>query len=357
MRKNLAHLSSWEPPKNRECSLRLDLNENLYAPPDAVLSALKRALRKNILNMYPEYESARKSIAKYAKVPVQKVLITNGSEEAIQLVIRGLFSQGDSVLIPSPTFHLFYHVLGLEGIRILPLFYSYKQQTRAWEFPLDQTLQKLKEVQGVVLVNPNNPLGVPIPQSALIKILQACRDRKLYVIIDEAYYEFYGLSAKNFLATHKNLFIIRTFSKYFGFSGIRLGYILGHENFLTQLRKIQAPWSVNGFSTFAVIEALKHIREFRRTKEASDKAKNDLYSFFVKQKIEVWPTETNFLVIKNKNSQRIKKELSKRNILVGDLSQYPLAKYYLRNALRITIPTGKDLLRFQKAFTETIKSL
>lgn len=357
MRKNLKHISRWEPPKNREGCLRLDLNENLYAPPESVFGILKHTLRKSVLNMYPEYETVRQSIATYARVPSRKVLITNGSEEAIQLVIRGLFNQGEAVLVPSPTFHLFYHVLELEGVRILPLFYSYKQQTKTWEFPFDQIFQQLKEVRGIILVNPNNPLGISIAQPMVIKILRACRRRKVYVIIDEAYYEFYGLSAKKFLSTYKNLFIIRTFSKYFGFSGLRLGYILGHESFLTQLRKMQAPWSINAFSSFAAVEALKHTKEFERVRRTLETAKDDLYSFFVKHKIEVWPTKTNFLVIKSKHSERIKNELRKRNILVGNLLHHPFAKHYLRDALRISIPVGKDLLRFQKAFTEAIKPL
>lgn len=357
MRKNLTHISLWEPPKNREGCLRLDLNENLYAPPDSVFDILKNTLRKSIFNTYPEYESVQQSIATYARIPAQKVLVTNGSEEAIQLVIRGLFNRGEAVLVPSPTFHLFYRVLELEGVRILPLFYSYKQRTKTWELPFDQLLQKLKEVQGIILVNPNNPLGISIPQPMVIKILRACRKRKVYVIIDEAYYEFYGRSAKKFLSTNKNLFIIRTFSKYFGFSGLRLGYVLGHEHFLAQLRKMQAPWSVNACSSFAAVQALKYTKEFERVRRTLETAKDDLYSFFVKHNVEVWPTRTNFLVIKSKHCKRIKNELRKRNILVGDLSRHPFAQHHLRDALRISIPVGKDLVRFQKAFREAIKPL
>lgn len=352
---HIQNLSFWKPPKGRGKMLRLDLNENIYAPSDKVI-ALVQKFGREVLNTYPEYDGLLQKISEYAGISSKNIFLSDGSEHGIETVIRALCQRNKPVAVPSPVFFGFYQVMNIEEVPILPIHFSY-EKGKGWSFPYEETKKVLKESQALVLVNPNNPLGVLIPEDIMISLLKECGGLGIPVVIDEAYFEFCGKTLKDLVLQYPNLIIIRTFSKYFGLSGLRLGYVLADESHIQSFMKIRTPWAVNNFAVHAGAVVLDHKDEFKGICANIKDSRKDLYEFFLSSGIETWESFTNFVVIKTSFFGQIKQILEENGILVSDLSRYPHSKGNLSDALRITVPIGKDLSYFKEIFTKILKKM
>lgn len=340
---NLKQITVWKPPENRSGYLRLDLNENIYAPPNKIIKKLRKFSR-NVLTSYPEYQNLVQLLSKYTKIPSKKIFISNGADQAIDVILRALFDKNDKVVIPSPVFSIYYHCLKLCSAKIVPTYY------KAMQFPFQETMAQLKGAKGLVLINPCNPIGTTIPRKQVLELIKECKKKNIYIIVDEAYYEFYGETVANLLSKYKNLIVIRTFSKYFGMPGLRLGYALADESLVQKFLKVRGPWDINSFAVYAAEMCLNNLKPFEKIKNKINKAKKELCDFFIKKNIQTWATGTNFLVIKVKDSKQLKNKLRKNNILVKDLSSHVFSQGLLKNALRVSIPIGKDLKHFKNQF-------
>ncbi len=353
MKKTLSQVNPWQPEQDRAHALRLDLNENIYAPTKKTIQAL-RAFSDLTINAYPHYDHFIEALADYTKMPEQSLLPTNGASQAMMVVIHALFEKGNKVVIPSPVFYPYYHFLKLEGAKIAPTYYHYNQSQEKWLFPLEETIQALNGAKGLILVNPNNPIGVAIPNAVIKTLLNEAAKRNIYVIIDEAYIEFGGTSARNYIRNHPNLMIIRTFSKFFGLTGLRLGYILAQASMIKELSKVKGPWDVNRFATFAGVSVLKQKEEFLGIKKLIEQSRQELYLFFKQHQIDTWQSDTNFLTIRLPHATSIFDRLVKQKIFVFNLSGYPYSQNLFEQALRVTVPINKDLALFQKKFKQSI---
>jgi len=211
-------MAPYSPPTaGREGKLRLDFNENTVGCSPRVIEFLRDRLSAGGLAVYPEYGEAKRALAGFFQVPQEQLLLTNGTDEAIQVFINTYVNAGDEVVLLRPAYAMYRFYASVAGAAIREVGY----RLPLMDFPLDELLDAITPAtRAVVIANPNNPTGTAVPLHGIERILK--RARRAVVLIDEAYYEFCGITALPLIEPAPNLFVSRTFSKVFGMAAMRL---------------------------------------------------------------------------------------------------------------------------------------
>ena len=330
----------WRPPVDRKSFIRLDLNEGNGFINRNILNQFKK-IDPFVISSYPEYETLNHALAKYCAVEEKNICITSGSDHAIQMLVNLFFCEGDHVVIPSPTFFVYFSTLKLMGVT--PQVILYKKNEKQFVFPFEETLRSITpKTKGLLLCNPSNPLGSSIPKDQLLKLVRKCNQYKIPIIIDEAYAEFCSSSAVNLISKYSNVIIIRTFSKAFGLAGLRLGYVVADSSVIKQLTKLRLPWAVNHFAIHVGNIVLNNLSYFNNEVTRAIKRKAELAKLITKKGLSCINTGTNFLVVEVDKHEEFVNHLRKNDILVNDVSHYPHSGDLLENCIRMCIPAKKD---------------
>jgi histidinol-phosphate aminotransferase len=240
-------MAPYSPPTGgRAEKLRLDFNENTVGCSPRVIEFLSKRLTASQLSIYPEYTDAIRDLAAFFGVSADEFTLTNGTDEAIQLLVNTYVDDGDDVVLLKPSYAMYRFYAEVAGASIRELEYRRDDLS----FPLEELLAALRpETRAVLIANPNNPTGTGIGQEGLRKILEAAPGAA--VLIDEAYYEFSGVTALGWLREFTNLFVSRTFSKVYGMAAMRCGCLFSRAENVQWLRKAQSPYSVNMLAAIA----------------------------------------------------------------------------------------------------------
>jgi len=236
-----------------ETIIKLDANENPYGPPDAVQAALAELEYPHI---YPDPQctALRQALAAHTGVPVDNLLAGAGADELIDLTMRLLLEPGDAILNCPPTFGMYQFDAGVNGARVVsvPRRADFSLDVEAVEAAVASESPKL-----LFLANPNNPDGSLTSRATLERLLAL----PLLFILDEAYIEFAeaGCSCLAMVAGSENLIVLRTFSKWAGLAGLRVGYSAFPTSLMAQLWKIKQPYNVSVSAQAAACAALKEI--------------------------------------------------------------------------------------------------
>jgi histidinol-phosphate aminotransferase len=344
-KKSIRNLKEYNTPKSRNKSdIKLDFNENTIGCSNAIIKEINKLKRQDYAT-YPQYENLNKNISNYCKVKPEEILATNGSDDAIKLIIDCFVDKKDKAIIIEPTFSMYEFYLTIASAKITKLNYN-----KNLSFPTQKILSKIcKKTKLIILCNPNNPTGTIIKKKDIIKILN--KNRNSVVLVDEAYYEFSKQSVSNIINKYPNLIITRTFSKAFGLAGLRAGYIISNKENIKILSKACSPFSVNLIAKIAINTALKYQSETKKYCNDIKKNKTLIQKLLNKVKIKTYPSESNFIVAKFRDSKIILEKLKQRNILVKDLS----INKSLNNCLRITIGDNNKTKTLEKALKDIFK--
>lgn len=345
----IMHAISWKPPVGRKEFMKLDLNESYHFLSEEIMDEL-RQFNRFTLSSYPEYDTLLRAIADYTVVPTPSLYLVNGSDDGIRLFTRLFFHAGDEVVIPAPVFLSYFAALELSGAT--PIVVPYTESGHSFIFPIEATLAALSSrTKGLLLCNPNNPLGSLIPDADLVRLLERTAELNIPVLIDEVYFEFCGKTAVPLLERYPHLVILRSFSKSFGLAGVRLGYFLAHEHIIAELKKLAGPWSVNHVAVFAGEVVLRHREHFAAKIQESLETKRTLADLLeTRAKCNVINTATNFLVVRSEQHEALLERLKKANILINNLSRYPHGTGLLEHTLRVSTPSPADLARVKELF-------
>lgn len=335
---HIAAMSAYKPPldgRNPQSHLLLDFNERTLPIGEVVQNALIEYIRGGRLQMYPAYGDVVDVIAGYCGVAADQLMITNGSDQGIDLIIRAACREGDEAIIPGPSFPIYVHCAKLENLKIVEPLY-----TRERGFPTDEVIAAITPATRLICFgNPNNPSGTVVSRSDIIRILEAAPHAA--VLVDECYYEYCGESASDLVGRYPNLVITRTFSKTWGMPSLRLGYIISHADNIRALLNVRGPYDINQMAIVAIRAALAH-PEYTQTyvAEVVKEAKPLLEKFLDEKGVEYWPSGANYLWTFPPNADAVNQELIKHNILVR-----PKADSDGRPGLRITIGTVEQTKR------------
>lgn len=336
----------WKVPERDFSSVLLDLNENQFL--EAFLDTfLARALRPRDLYTYPNYRQLLEALGEYCQVPRQCLLLTNGADQAIDLVIRLAFAPGARVVVPSPVFSFYYQMLDVNGVE--PIVVPYERYGQSFHLPCDAVLEALPGSDGLILCNPNNPLGVQIEPGDLRRMIGRCVELDKPVIVDECYYEYMRHSCLEAFSGLEQVFVIRSFSKYFGLAGLRLGYVVAGTHAVRQLLKVRGPWDVNHAAVKAALYCLANLPALADAHRQQDQVRAQLIECCQGLGVSVTDTHANFMLIRDCDEQRLAKSLHKARIRFSDCSCYPHAGPLLRNVLRVAIPAQADLHKLTQA--------
>ena len=318
-----------------ESIIKLDANENPYGCSPRVNQALAAC---SDINIYPDagQTELRELLQEYTGVGAEHIVGSAGSDQLIDLILRLFVAPGDEVINCIPTFAMFRFFTELCGGTPVEV-------PRDEDFAVRVDAVKAaitKKTKIILLATPNNPTGTIIPRQDILEIL----DTGLPVLVDEAYYEFAGETVAPLVGQYKNLMVLRTFSKWAGLAGLRIGYGLFPPKIADYLLRIKEPYCVNIAALVAVRESLKDIDYLMGTVKAIIAERERLFVELQKIKwIKPFPSWANFILcsVLNGKARELQQELQNRGILVRYFDQ-PL----LRDCVRISVgkPEHTDAL-------------
>jgi histidinol-phosphate aminotransferase len=321
------------PVPSSEGMVKLDAMENPYTLPDELRRELAAVLARVEVNRYPtpSPQKLRDAIARRMKVPAGlQVLLGNGSDELIQILITALARPGAKMMYPSPTF-VMYSIGGtFSGMQTVPV-----PLREDFSFDADAFIARMQAENPalVFIAYPNNPTGVLYPEADIVKVIKACKG---LVVLDEAYHVFAGKSFIEKISEFPNLVVIRTVSK-LGLAGIRLGYLIGRPEWVEQLDKVRPPYNVSVLTQAAALfmldkldvlegQAARILSERRNLGEALRALKG----------VTVYPSEANFFLVRVTDADKAYEALKRQNVLVRNLHPG------LKNCLRVTVGTPDE---------------
>jgi histidinol-phosphate aminotransferase len=336
-------MAPYSPPTSgRLGKLRLDFNENTVGCSPRVLEHLRKTLTPEMLSVYPEYSEARPALAAFFGVREENLTLTNGTDEAIQVLVNTYVDNGDEVLVLQPAYAMYRFYAEAAGARVVEIEY----RRAGLEFPLEELLKAITpRTRAILIANPNNPTGTGASLLGIERILK--RARRCAVLIDEAYYEFSGVTALGLIDTHPNLFVSRTFSKLYGMAAMRLGVLFSHPANIAFVRKGQSPYSVNLLAALAAVEAIRDEKYVGNYVAEVLAARELLCVSLEKMGIPYVPSQANFVLFQaGARAIEIRDKLRARNVLVRDRS------YEIPGCVRVTVGTREQVRKFLAALKE-----
>ena len=315
--------------------VKLDANENPYGCSPRVNQALANYTSFNI---YPDsgQTKLRELLAEYAGVGAERIMAGGGSNQLIDLLIRLFVGPGDEVINLVPTFDVYRFSTKINGGSLIEVL-------RDEDFAVNVKAVKAavsKKTKIIFLANPNNPTGNITPQKDILEIA----DMGIPLLVDEAYYEFSGETVVPLVGQYENLMVLRTFSKWAGLAGLRVGYGIFPPQITDYLLTIKIPYNVNMAALVAVRESLKDIGFLLGRVKAILAERERLFAELQEFKwLKPFPSQANFIFcsILNGKAGELQQKLQNKGILV---------RYFdrpnLRDAIRVSVgkPEHTDAL-------------
>ena len=315
--------------------IKLDANENPYGCSPKVKQALATCPN---LNVYPDNEQTalKKLLAGYTGLDAKYIVVGNGSNQLIDLILRLFVQPREEVISCAPAFSMFRFSADMCSGKLVEVL-------RDKDFAVDVNAVKAainKRTKIILVDNPNNPTGNLTSRNDILEIV----DTGLPVLVDEAYFEFSGETVAPLVNQRKNLMVLRSFSKWAGLAGLRVGYGIFPPKIADYLLRIEVPYSVNVAAQVAVEESLKDIDYLMGRVKAIVAERERLFGELKKLEwLKPFPSQANFILclVLNGKADQLQQKLQDKGILVRYFNK-PL----LRNYIRISVgkPEHTDAL-------------
>ena len=344
-REAVRNLNLYSPPLEGRTGLLLDFNENTAGCSPRVLARM-RQLQPQQLARYPERGRGEEFVAGFLGLRASEVLLTNGVDEGIHLLCATYLEAEDEALIVVPTFSMYEIYARATGARVITV-----QAEDDFRFPLRAVLARLSpRTRLIAIANPNSPTGAVVEGEVLLRIVQAAPQAA--VLVDEAYFEFYGETLLGQLATLPNLFVARTFSKAYGMAGLRIGVLAGDEERMGEVRRVASPYNVNGVALACLPEALgdqEYIQDYvAQVLRSRARLEHELRIL----ELQYWPSHANFVLVRlGERRESFVQGMRERGILVRDRNSDPGCG----GCVRITIGTEAQTDQLVEALRSSLE--
>jgi len=331
--------------------IKLASNENPLGPSKLALAAMRKSLPT--LNLYPDgnaFYLKQKLAAKLGLAP-SNIVLGNGSNEIIELLGHCLLFDSNGavpeVIVSQYCFAVYPIVAALFGAKLVTI------PARNYGHDLDAMLAAINPNTRLIFVaNPNNPTGTSVTPEQLSSFIRAVPEN-VVLALDEAYIEFLDepLDLLPDIRTGRksNLLLMRTFSKIYGLAGLRLGYGIGHTDFIAALEKIRQPFNINSLVQAGALAALDDSAHVEKTRRNNAKGFKFFSRAFRKLGLEFVPSAANFILVRVGDGQRVFNEIQKLGVITR-----PMAAYQLPEWIRISIGTPKENARCLEALAKTV---
>ena len=309
--------------------VKINQNENPWDMPLALRQEILHQFEATRWSRYPEFlpASLHERLAEFAGLRPDHVIAGNGSNELIQAVLMVTVGPKKRVLICEPTFALYKQIATVLGGDVESISLTNSLQ---YNSPLLLSVVEERQPDVTIICSPNNPSGSVIEDQDLIKLLGIARG---LVVIDEAYHEFAEHSVVPLLEDHENLVVLRTFSKAMALAALRIGYLLAEPDLVREIRKAVLPYNLNSFSQMAAECAVdKYETDLRPLVQRIINERQRLFTDLSQIKgLTPVPSKGNFMLVKTEiEPKHVFEELLQRDVLIRDVSSYPMLKKYFR---------------------------
>ena len=346
-RRAVQNLREYRPPLGNRLGLRLDFNENTVGASPRVMQCLRELTREQLAR-YPERESVEVALAEFFRVQAEQLLLTNGVDEAIHIICETYLEPNDQAIIVVPTFGIYELFVGATGAQPVPVLAK-----QDFAFPTEDVLANLNyRTRVVVIANPNNPTGQVASRADLLRVAYAAPQAA--ILVDEAYFGFYGETLLDQIGHVANLFVARTFSKAYGLAGLRIGVLMGAVEQISAVRRFASPYNVNAVA-LACLPAALNDQDFVQSyvdevRQGCKRLQDTLRSLG----IPYWPSHANFVLVNLGQQHRaFVDEMRRRGVLVRDRSQDAGCE----GCVRITVAAAKQMDQLLGAIRETVAEI
>jgi histidinol-phosphate aminotransferase len=329
--------------------VKLDAMENPYGLPADLAAEVGQLAAEAPLNRYPDpgASALKARLREVMDVPAgMELLVGNGSDEIILLLALAVSRPGAALLAPEPSFVMFRMVAGFVGLRYagVPLAPDFGLDLPAMESAIARHRPAL-----TFLAYPNNPTGNLFDRAAVERIVETAPG---LVVVDEAYHAFAGESFLPRLERHPNLLVMRTLSK-LGLAGLRLGLLVGREEWLRELDKVRLPYNVNVLTQRVAERVLGRMDVLNAQAAAIRDERARLFGRLAAVSgVQVYPSRANFLLFRVQQADSVFIALKARGVLIKNLDgSHPM----LAGCLRVTVGAPQENDRFLDALQSSLE--
>lgn len=346
----LQEIHPYVPGEFEDDAIKLSSNENPYGCSEKVSEKLSKSL--NILHYYPDggVNLLRDALSCFYKIDRDLIGVGAGSDEIIRTLFHAYLTPSDNVVFPEYGFLMYRLATMANGATPIAV------REDNYTAQVDMILGAIDEnTKIVILANPNNPTGTLLPQSEIRRLVENVPSNIL-CILDAAYAEYIDDEAYDagheFVEKHANVAVLRTFSKIYGLSGLRIGWMHASKEIIDNFNKIRGAFNVPNLSQIAAIEALKDQDFVNHTRKLNEIERTGFESYLKDKGITFVPSHGNFVLVDFETKERaisIFKALKAAKILVR-----PVGFYNLNSHLRISIGTKEQMDRLKQALDEIL---
>jgi len=327
--------------------IKLASNENPLGPSTKALEAIQKAAKQ--AHLYPDGNAfyLKQRMAERLNVSRESIIFSNGSNELIEWIGHLLLDEHSNIVVSQYCFAIYPIVAAMFGARskVVPAV-DYGHDLKAMAEAVDD------QTKAVFVANPNNPTGTLASTQEVMDFLDRIPDNVL-IVMDEAYYEFLA-QPTDLLPLFRerskpNLFLMRTFSKIHGLAGLRVGYGVGHSEFIQVMEKVRQPFNVNALAQAGALAALEDDNHVSQTREINQQGIEFFQKQFEAKGLEYVPSFANFVLVKVGEGKRVFEALQKQGVITR-----PMAGYQLPEWIRISIGTTAENKRCMEALSKAL---
>ena len=323
--------------------IRLNANENPYGP----WAGIKNSFNEIKFNVYPDsnQDLLRQSLSIYTGLDKSQIVAGSGADELIECIFKIFCKKNDVLVDVQPTFGMYSFLADSIGMKVMP----FERDPRSWEIDIGKLKSEISinAAKVIFLASPNNPTGNLLSNKDLEEILQM----NILVVVDETYFEFCGQTSAEMINDYENLIVLRSFSKWAGIAGLRIGYMLANSEVIDNVFKVKQPYNINVVAEKAAIMTLDNRLDLQPNIEKI-LAEKDKFSDFINELSEwsiPFPSDANFILCKfaKNRGEFIFNKLAREGIFVRSFSNENL-----KDCLRFTIGTTDQMKKVEKVLSE-----
>jgi histidinol-phosphate aminotransferase len=345
-RRNVLAMPEYHPPLAGRQALRLDFNENTFAPSPAVLRRLQ-ALTAEDMTIYPERAPVEAIVAKHFGLANDQVLLTNGVDEAIHLMACAFLDEGDEAMICTPTFFMYDVSISLMTSQLKRV-----QSDDSLAFPFERFMAAITpKTKLIIVASPNNPTGATVSREQLLAIAKAAPQAVL--MVDEAYFHFFGETTLDDVSDVPNLIVARTFSKAYGLAFLRIGMLAGDARLIGYLRKVSSPYNVNGVALAVLPEAIADQAYIDWYVQQVHNGRERVLAVLKELNVRTWPSAANFVLMDiGARHKELCDVMRAHAVLLRDRSSDPGCEGYVRFTIGVEEHVTRGIAALRTSLAE-----
>ncbi len=300
------------------------------------------------LTRYPEREPVEAIVAAHLGSSAEQVALTNGVDEAIHVLFETFLEAGDELLLPVPTYTMYEVYASATDARVVTV-----QAADDLQFPFERLLAAITpRTKVIAIANPNSPSGSVATREQLLEL--ARRAPQAVLLVDEAYFHFYGETVMDLVGAVPNLVVARTFSKAYGLAGLRLGLLAGPAELMRWVRRVLSPYSVNSLALACLPAALEDTAYLDWYVGEVLAARSEFEAALDAAGVRRWPSRANFVLVEiGARHAEFVRLMRAAGVLVRDRSSDPGCD----GRVRITIGTREQMRQAAAALNEALAAL